>query len=637
MTAIPYVNSTPHIGNILTTLSGDVTARYYRMRGMDVNFQSGTDENGLKIKEAAEANGQEVHGFVKSIAQRFIDIFAELNLSHDSFVRTTSPEHVAATHAVFSKLQEAGYIYQDTYEGWYDVSTETYYKEEELVNQKSPDGNEVRWMSETNYFFRLSAFQDRLLAAYESGEIRVVPATRQNEVISFIKQGLRDTCVSRANPGWGITVPGDESQVVYVWFDAVINYLTAVGYPDESFRESWPPKVQWLGKDILTRFHATLWPAMLMGLGLEIPPLLAAHAWILVGSGEKMSKSRGNVVEPLVLRSELVERAGLQPEIATDAIRYGLVATMGFENDTNYTDADFDRRYNSDLANDLGNALNRSLAMAHKFVGGVIPDAEIDPAVIASVTEAKQAFETAMESVRLDAAVESAIKVIRFINKYIDEKAPWALAKNQDPALPGVIRSMLFAIRSAAALLRPVMPSATTQVDFQLGCEPITDWNLIGTSDSLPAGTKLQNPSPIFPRLELKPMNPIEEKPAAPKPEKPAKPEPTFEPIGIEDFMKVQLKVGRVIEAEPVEKSDKLVKLQVDLGSGDKRQILAGIRKAYDPIDLIGRQVIVVANLKPAKLMGHDSQGMLLAATNNEGLAVLLQPEAEVHEGAGVK
>ena len=267
MTAIPYVNGTPHIGTVLTTLSGDVTARYFRMRGDDVWFQSGTDENGLKIKEAAEKSGQETGVFVAGIAQRFIDIFKALGITYDDFVRTTEPRHIRATQAVFKTLQANGYIYEGTYEGWYDVSSETFFKEDELVDGKSPDGNEVRWVSEKNYFFKLSAFQNQLLAAYAAGKIRVVPESRQNEVLAFINQGLRDTCISRSNPGWGIEVPGDPSQVIYVWFDAVINYLTAVGYPDPGFEAKWPPAVQWIGKDILVRFHATLLARDAHGIG----------------------------------------------------------------------------------------------------------------------------------------------------------------------------------------------------------------------------------------------------------------------------------------------------------------------------------------------------------------------------------
>lgn len=638
MTAIPYVNSTPHIGNVLTTLAGDVTARYYRMRGDDVVFQSGTDENGQKIKEAADRSGEGVGPFVDRIAGRFIEIFKSLNLSYDAFVRTTSDEHRRAAQALFSKLQENGHIYIGTYEGWYDVSTETYFKESELVDGKSPDGNEVRWVSEQNYFFRLGSFGDQLIEAIESGRMKIIPETRQNEVLSFIRQGLRDTCISRTNTGWGIPVPGDDSQAIYVWFDAVICYIASLGYPDSFDAKRWPPVVQWLGKDILTRFHATLWPAMLMGAGLEVPKAVAAHGWILLG-GEKISKSKGNVVEPLVFTAELAERAGCPPEVAIDALRHWMIATFPFENDVVFTEAEFDRRFNSDLANDLGNALNRSLAMSHKFVGGVIPTDAPDDEMLTAIQTAKDAYEVGFNSLRLEQASEAAMSLVRFLNKYIDSQAPWTLAKNNDPRLGSVLRSMLLCLRTSEGLFRPIMPHVADRIAAQLGLSPLTSWAAIGTPDSLPSGTALQQPQPIFPRLDpnAKPkMNPTpESKPVEKAAPAPAAPAATNE-ITIEDFLKVQLKVGRVFEAEPLEGSDKLLKLQVVIGT-ENRQIVAGIRAGYTAEDLIGRQVIVVANLKPAKLRGTESQGMLLAAVDEDGKAILLMPDREAPEGAQVR
>ena len=639
VTAIPYVNSTPHIGNILTTLSGDVTARYLRMRGEDVFSVAGTDENGLKIKEAAESQGRDAHEFTAEIAQRFIEIFDGMNMKFDKFVRTSLPEHREASQALFRKLQENGFIYTATYEGWYDVSTETYFKEADLVDGKSPDGNEVRWVSEENYFFKLSAFGDRLLAHIEANPDFIIPETRKNEVVSFIKSGLMDQCVSRKNNGWGIPVPGDESQVIYVWFDALINYITATGWPNPGWEDKWPALAQWLGKDILTRFHATLWPAMLMGADLPLPKHVIAHAWILLGS-EKISKSKGNVVRPLELAAETAALAGCSPEVAVDVVRYYITATMGYENDSTFTYEDFHKRYNSDLANDLGNALNRSLAMAHKFVGGVVPDAPIEGEVLEAIQRCKDAYETAMACFRLERAANAGIDIIRFVNKYVDTRAPWALAKAGDESLAGVLRSMILCVRTAEGLLRPFMPSVCDEVARQLGVAPSSDWNQVGTADSLPVGTLLSEPQPIFPRIDLSKV------PAPPKPEK-AKPEKKMEEtkkpaeettgiITIDDFAKVQLRVGRVFEAEPLEGSDKLLKLQVHIGE-EKRQIVAGIRANYTPEDLIGRQVVVVYNLKPAKLRGTESQGMLLAATDENGGAILLQPDREAPEGTQVR
>ncbi len=651
VTAIPYVNSTPHIGTLLTDLAGDITARYFRMRGDDVFLVAGTDENGLKIKEAAEAAGEDPLKFTDRIAGRFIDIFKTFEISYDQFVRTTSPEHKKASQALFTKLKDNGYVYEDKYEGWYDVSTETYFKESELVGGKSPDGNDVRWMSEKNYFFRLSAFQDQLLEAYQSGRIRIVPETRLNEVVSFIQQGLRDTCISRSNPGWGIPVPGDESQVIYVWFDALINYITGCGYPGDT-SERWPPVVQWLGKDILTRFHATLWPAMLMGAGLEPPVCLAAHGWILIGGGEKLSKSKGYMVEPVPLAEALAGRVGCSVELGVDAVRYYLTAIMPFENDYTFTQDDFDKRYNSDLANDIGNALNRSLAMAHKFAAGVVPAGDPEPEALNAIGAAKTEYERAMAGHRLDEAARAAVDLIRFLNKYIDTRAPWALAKSGDAALPAALRSMLLCLRSAEALLRPIAPVLSDSIAAQLGLPALVQWSLIGDAASLPAGTKLQPPQPIYPRLDLKKMGVVEGKesplpqpspPVSGQAEKPQRSsgretEGGGSPgeISIEDFMRVQLKVGRVLEAEPLEGSDKLMKLQVIIGE-EKRQIVAGIRANYTPEDIVGMQVVVVANLKPAKLRGTESQGMLLAAVDAEGRAILLTPEKEAPEGSVVR
>jgi methionyl-tRNA synthetase len=373
-----------------------------------------------------------------------------------------------------------------------------------------------------------------------------------------------------------------------------------------------------------------------MGADLPLPKHVIAHAWILLG-GEKISKSKGNVVTPLELAAETSERTGCKPEIAVDVVRYYLTATMGYENDTVFTYEDFDKRYNSDLANDLGNALNRSLSMAHKFLEGVVPDAEPEPEAVAAILSAKEAFEKAMDGFRLERAANAGIDVIRFVNKYVDTRAPWALAKNNDPILPAVLRSMLLCVRAAEGFMRPYMPHVADAIALQLGVDPITDWNQIGTTASLPGGTQLGSPQPIFPRIEIAKTPPL-----APKP----KPEPilkekkmeesTTNIIGIEDFAKVQLRVGRVMEAEPVEGSDKLLKLQVIIGA-EKRQIVAGIKANYTPEDLIGRQVVVVVNLKPAKLRGVESQGMLLAATDEKGGAILLQPDREAPEGTQVR
>ncbi len=641
-TPIYYVNSVPHIGTALTTIVADITARFFRMQGREVFLLTGTDENGQKVKEAADKAGKDPHAFVDEISAKFREVFPGLFVEYDDFIRTTEPRHHAATQAFFKLLQDRGHIYAGRYEGWYDVSSETFFKEADLVDGKSPDGNEVRWVSEENYFFRMSTFAEPLLAHIEANPTFILPESRKNEVVSFIKQGLRDVCISRQNQGWGIPVPGDDRQVVYVWFDALINYITALGWPNGDWESRWPAEVQWMGKDILTRFHATLWPAMLLGAGIPLPKTLVGHAWLLMG-GEKISKSKGNVVAPLDLAAELATRSGCSNDVAVDAVRYYVTVNLPYESDTVFTQDDFDKRYNSDLANDLGNALNRSLAMSQKFVAGIVPQADAETEAVEAITLAISKYEKAFETYHLDHAADAAIGLIRFLNKYIDTRAPWALAKANDPALNGVLVSMLLCLRASEGLIRPIMPKTADRIAKQLGLGPLLEWKAIGTAASLPPGTQLQVPQPIFPRLELvkTPMPPKEKKPM-PETTPTAKPSvapadpASVEMISIEDFVKVKLKIGRVLEAEPIDGSDKLLKLQVVIGE-ERRQIVAGIKANYSPEDLIGRQVVVCVNLKPARLRGVESQGMLLAATDKEGGAILLQPEHEAPDGTSVK
>jgi len=636
-----YVNSVPHIGTTLTTVICDVCARYRKMRGEEVFFLTGTDENGTKVMEAAEANGEKPQEFVDRISGEFQKVFRAMHVEYDDFLRTSEPRHRKAVQRFFEILREKDQVYLDQYQGWYDVSSETFVKEADLVDGKSPDGNEVRWVEEENWFFRLSGFGEALLARIEADPTFLLPATRRNEVVSFIQQGLRDICITRANPGWGIPVPGDEGKVVYVWFDALINYLSATGWPDEGWESIWPADVHWMAKEIFTRFHATLWPAMLMAADLPLPKHVVAHGWFTFGTAEeKMSKSKGNVIAPLELVAEIEKKTGCKPAVAVDAVRYSLAALLPYEGDTNYTRDEVDRRYNADLANDLGNALNRSLSMAHKFVNGQVPDGECEAEALAAIAQAKSEFESAMEEFRVNAAVEAAWGLVRFLNKYIDTRAPWVLAKNGDPALASVMRSMLLCLRASEGMVRPIMPFAADEIARQLGVPPTKDWDAIGKESKLPGGGELSPPEPIFPRIDPKTASVgqavAEAAAAAPAPSK--APKPKFHPpaeIEIGDFMKVKLQVARILEAEAVEGSEKLVKMQVLVGD-EQRQIIAGIRKSYDPPDLVGRQVIVVANLKPAKLMGLESQGMVLAADGPDGGAILLTPEQEAPEGTSV-
>ncbi|MCG9893999.1 MAG: methionine--tRNA ligase [Fimbriimonadaceae bacterium] len=635
-TPIYYVNSVPHVGHALTMLVCDAEAAYHRLRGEEVLFITGTDENGLKVKEAAEKAGEDAHAFVDRISADFRRTWDDLGFQYDDFIRTTEPRHARAVQRLFEILRDKGHIYQDKYEGWYDVSAETFVRESDLVDGKSPDGNEVRWVSEDNWFFRLSALGEPLMAHIEANPDFLLPASRKNEVVSFINQGLRDLCITRTNPGWGIPVPGDEGKVIYVWFDALINYIAATGWPDDpNWQTKWPA-VHWMAKEIFTRFHATLWPAMLMAADLPLPSQVIAHGWFTFGKS-KMSKSQGNVIAPGELRDFFVTEAGCSADLAVDAVRLCLARCLPYEGDTNFTWDEVAKHYNSDLANDLGNALNRSLTMIHKFAGGRVPGGAVEPEVAEAIAAAKHGVEEAYAAHRVDQAAESAIGLIRFLNKYIDTRAPWALAKAEDPALGSVLRGMALALASAAGLVEPLLPATAPAMRAQLGLSGRPEWAQLGAEETLPAGTEIAQPQPLFPRLDVKKLTAqVEESaPAEPKPKKePKKPMPEA-PAQIEfpDFMKVQLKVARIVEAERMEGSDKMMKLQVTLG-GESRQIMAGIAKKYAPVDLIGRQVVVVANLKPARLMGQESQGMLLAADDVDGSPILLEPSDEAPDGS---
>lgn len=646
-TPIYYVNSYPHVGTTLTTVVADVCARYRRLRGQQVFFLTGTDENGLKVAEAAQAAGKTPREHTDFLAGEFRKTFAMMNVSFDDFIRTTEPRHVAATQLFFAKLQENGYVYKGVYEGWYDVSSETFYKETDLVDGKSPDGNEVRWVSEENWFFKLSAFQDRLLEHIEKNPDFLLPVTRKNEVVSFVKQGLRDMCITRANPGWGIPMPGDDTKVVYVWFDALINYLAATGWPEGDWQNTWPADVHWMAKEIFTRFHATLWPAMLMGIGVEPPRHVVAHEWFTFGD-MKMSKSKGNIIEPIELAGDISTKTGCKPAISIDVVRYSLAALTPYGSDTDFTRDAVDRLYNADLANDLGNALNRTIAMAHKFVGGVIPEAQTEKDAQDAIAHAVSEFDRFMETFQIDKCTQSALGLIRFLNKYIDTRAPWALHKAESPELPAVVRSMLACLRAAEGLVRPIMPTVADEMARQLGLYPTKGWLDIGTPASLPAGGTVAQPEPIFPRLEKEKAAPtakdskgkknMETKEVAPKPT-PETQNPTpnaGSEITIDDFVKVQLRIARILEAAPVEGADKLMKLQVVIGQ-ERRQIVAGIRANYSPEELVGRQIVVVYNLKPRTMRGAESQGMVLAAVDENGGAILLSPEKEAPEGALVR
>ncbi|GIV03118.1 MAG: methionine--tRNA ligase [Fimbriimonadales bacterium] len=630
-TPIYYVNSVPHIGTALTTVAADVNARYQRMRGREVFFLTGTDENATKVAEAAEAAGKSPKEFVDEISEEFKRIWAGLNIRYDDFIRTTEERHIKVVEEVWRRLLEAGHIYPGEYKGWYDVTTETLYSESELVDGKSPDGNPVREVSEPGYYFRLSAFAEPLLEHIEKNPRFIIPETRKNEVVSFIKQGLRDVYITRENKGWGIPVPGDESRVIYVWFDALINYISAVGWPDGDWESYWPAAAQWMGKDILVRFHATIWPAMLMGLGLPLPETLIGHGWVLMGD-KKISKSLGNVVRPLELAEELDRSAGCGPELAVDAVRWHMVRTMPFENDTAFSMEEFQGRYNSELVNILSNGVHRVVSMTHNFCSGTVPDGALDEAALGQVRDALARYHAEMEAFRFDRAMDAAVEVGRILNGYIDEKKPWDLRKQDGSRLSDVMRTMVWMVRAVEAVLRPVTPTVADRLAALLNLEPLAEFSVLDGDAGVTPGLKLAQPQPLYVRLSAQKKEEgkeVKEQPTQ------SQSSPADDTITIEDFLKVKLRIARVLDAAPVEGADKLMRLELIVGD-ERRQVLAGIRPQYSPEDLIGRQVVLVANLLPRKMRGYESQGMILAADGPNGEAILLQPDKEAPDGTSV-
>lgn len=663
-TPIYYVNDVPHIGTSYTTLAADILARFHRLRGEEVLFVTGVDENATKVVEAAERAGLPPQAFVDQMADRFQQAWADLNIRHDVFIRTTEERHKRAVQAFFQTVQERGDIYQGPYEGWYCVNCETYFSPDEAPEENGvrrcpniPEHPPLKLVQETNYFFALSRYGDRLLEHIEAHPEFLQPEFRRNEVIAFIKQGLRDVCITRSATGWGIPVPGDPSQVIYVWFDALINYITVAGYPEDpaALAKWWPADLHLVGKDIYVRFHCTLWPAMLMAAGLEPPKQVFGHGFWL-SEGKKMSKSLGNFIEPLKLADWLAELSGARKEIAVDAIRYFLFREMPFGEDGNFARASLAGRFNSDLANDLGNALNRSLSLTRQNFGETVPPAAgTETRLREMAVETHEQVTAALEVHNLQGALEAAWAFVSAINKYLDDRAPWALAREgKREELAEVLYHALEAVRAVSNWTTPFTPVASAEVRRQLGLEPAADWNEAATWGCLKPGAPLQAPDPIFPRIDKKKMQEAlkaaeQTTPAptategtqpptpapAPAPAPVAEPETESSIISIDDFIKVQLRVAEVLSAERVPKSDKLLHLKVSLGD-EERTVLAGMAEYYEPEALVGRKVIMVANLAPRKMRGLMSEGMLLAA-EADGKVSLLQPDQDLPAGATIR
>lgn len=647
-TPIYYPSGKFHIGTAYTTVASDTIARYKRLRGYDVRFLTGMDEHGQKIQEKAAEAGKHPQEYVNEIADAAKRLWALMDISYDDFIQTTQDRHKKAVEKIFQKFLDNGDIYKGEYEGWYCTPCESFFTETQLENGNCPDcGRPVHKVKEESYFFNMKKYADRLLAYYEENLEFIEPESRKNEMINnFIKPGLEDLSVSRTSFDWGIKVPGDPKHVIYVWVDALTNYITALGYLSEDetlFNKYWPADVHVVGKDIV-RFHTIYWPIFLMALDLPLPKKVFAHGFIMMKDG-KMSKSKGNVIYPEML----IDRYGL------DATRYFLLRELPFGSDGVFSPESFVERTNFDLANDLGNLLNRTISMINKYFDGVIPTknllpTEFDMALKEQAETVRIKYEESMEKMQFSVVLADLWTLVSRTNKYIDETQPWVLAKEETdkPKLGAVMRNLAESLHQIAVMLQPFMTSTPKRIIEQLGLDDrFLAWDTIETfGNTIPANIKVvEKGIPIFPRLEseieiayirdemrgsVKTLQEEEPKDQSKTTEIPEIPE-----ITIDDFMKIDLRVATVTACENVPKADKLLKLQVDLGY-EQRQVVSGIAKFYSPDELVGQKVIVVANLKPVKLQGELSQGMILAG-EKDGILKLASVDPKLENGAKVK